>query len=899
MTIHEFQDYITKWTNLEKTSRNAVTMATNLLYKFLQNNSQYLNIEILFGKESLFSSEIETVFEEYYPNKNTKRVIYNKLVEFFIWLFHEINLNVTQYIIPIEKIGKAYRMSNKGKGQRHEPDFLWALKYDKNLSTWQSYFKNFLSEQNRSYNLYLQSCNNFLDYLIDMLQITRDPLEYANVYYEIPCSFIDYLQNAKKMHPKRTGLRNNISKMNDFFDWLLLKYCMVETVGGNSPIIKEGYINPIKKISMPSKVAVPSETIRNALPTRYLHMLEEIITENDYAWPKQISSDFFSHNGKQIWNPVVVFLVLLKLKLPLRTFQLRYLDSGEGDSLIFDYNTWNWIKNPQNFYPNETSVFKGIMRKIIDHKTNKEFIGFYINTNKTNDISSDKKGYIIPWENHDVIKMITTLIEWQKKYNPVISPLLWSDISQDHYLKKKSKQTLEDMGENIFLFRDVYNKNDPRQPVSDFRVQQFWRKLLAELEKRVNYHQNNEHNPIKFIKTWEGNSPTIPLYDLHSLRVTLLTSLYQSGVPYPILSKYIAGHSTIMMTIYYTKFNYSHISNVLNEATQKHFINEQSNFNEYISNLSYEQLEHKIAYNSQDGLKALRKLSFSNYMTSDIGICPVSETKCMENGEEIAAGSKIYFRSLENGPKNCIRCRFFITGVPFLLGLTVKFNELAIQIKEKSKIYKKAEEKYETLYTERYQKEKINQLFLRWKELEIADSNYNKYTSDLDALIKDWHSLYNLIEQCLALKKHTDTSESTNQFNLITIGNKDDLTLSIEECSEVEMYDFICQSSVFYQGIEPNLSNIKRSLIINKMLLNNDIQPYFLLLDEEESLQIGNEFIKFLMLQLGRPNALDVLENKRKLKDFGLENTVEDQISKLLDQKHTFNNKLLEEGTTL
>lgn len=73
----------------------------------------------------------------------------------------------------------------------------------------------------------------------------------------------------------------------------------------------------------------------------------------------------------------------------------------------------------------------------------------------------------------------------------------------------------------------------------------------------------------------------------------------------------------------------------------------------------------------------------------------------------------------------------------FLLGLISKFNELAINIKEKTDIYKKSEKKYEELFNEKYNCEKESKAFLKWKDLEIADSHYNKYNNELDQLLLD------------------------------------------------------------------------------------------------------------------------------------------------------------------
>jgi site-specific recombinase XerD len=773
---------------------------------------------------------------------------------------------------------KSSRISENGKGQRSDSEFLWSLSIDNNLKEWQIHFKEFLEQQNQSYALYKQAINHFLDYLIYFPMITRTIKEYISIPYSIDTTFKSYLEDIKSLGKKSQGLRNNLAKMYDFFEYYLVNNCLVEN---NEMLLIDlhKYNNPINKISLAS-VNRNIETMRNALPTRYVKMLSDIITEDDFAWPKKFRNQWFRSKGEDIWNPVLSYLMLLKLKLPMRTYQLRYLNSGESDQYVFNYSKWKWelnthistIENSQN----------GVLRKVVDHKTNKEFVGLYINTNKTKDINNDEKGYVMPWENKEVIKIISDLIIWQKKYNPVTKPLKWTDID-DVQLKKKSIQQLEALGEHTFLFRDVFN-NDTTAPVQDTRIQGYWKSLLAELEHRINLQLNNNDNEIKFIEKWNGKRPSKAYYDLHSLRVTNLTALYQAGVPYSILSKYIAGHSSIVMTMYYTKFNVTHITEVLNNATKNIEQNEQKNFSEFIANNSYQDLKDTIVFNGEGSIAAASQLNKSNYMSSDIGICPVGESKCNEGGEHISA--KIY-GPVPNGPKNCIRCRFFITGVPFLIGLTTKFNEMALIIKEKVTIFRASEEEYESLYLQRYKKEKEGAPFTKWKELETSDSNFNKHNNELDQLLIDWQHLYTLIEQCLMIKEK-DLNTKKNKFSLITVGNLVDLNNEISDCSEFELYDTICQSSIFYQSIHPNIANIKRGSIINKMLMYNSLQPSFLLLDEKDALLIGNEFVKLLMMKLGKPNTIDVFNEKKKLADFGISLEIKNDIDILLGNKYEY-----------
>ena len=71
----------------------------------------------------------------------------------------------------------------------------------------------------------------------------------------------------------------------------------------------------------------------------------------------------------ELWCPVMSVALLLKLSLPLRTFQVRMLDSGEMDTYKYVQKNkteqGEWIKNNCKLSQgNENSPFtKGVLRK--------------------------------------------------------------------------------------------------------------------------------------------------------------------------------------------------------------------------------------------------------------------------------------------------------------------------------------------------------------------------------------------------------------------------------------------------------------------------------------------------------------------------------------------------------
>jgi hypothetical protein len=77
-----------------------------------------------------------------------------------------------------------------------------------------------------------------------------------------------------------------------------------------------------------------------------------IILEDDFAWPKTMDSDYFysidpkSHETARVWSPVRAYALLMKTHLPVRTFQVRVLNSGEADAMVYRPADGTWISNP-------------------------------------------------------------------------------------------------------------------------------------------------------------------------------------------------------------------------------------------------------------------------------------------------------------------------------------------------------------------------------------------------------------------------------------------------------------------------------------------------------------------------------------------------------------------------
>lgn len=77
----------------------------------------------------------------------------------------------------------------------------------------------------------------------------------------------------------------------------------------------------------------------------------------------------------------------------------------------------------------------------------------------------------------------------------------------------------------------------------------------------------------------------------------------------------------------------------------------------------------------------------------------------------------------------------------------------------------------------------------------------------------------------------------------------------MEESSDFEQIDRICQSAVFFEGIDAATPNLKRMRAFDQMLKRNGISPVFIDLDERTALISGNRMAAIMFARFGRAST--------------------------------------------
>ena len=597
------------------------------------------------------------------------------------------------------------------------------------------------------------------------------------------CSSEELEAMVKKTQNGAGYIQKGVNYPCDFIDFVIEKVFSEEDDHGKLvPLVK----NPLSKIKRQDSA---TETVRSPLPYRYIQDLRQILCPlpdkaelavidqnlNDgetllpsyhyrhfkhWTWAQQQTGqgnqggDWFevepelidksdpdcvwrtkevSRNNKkvtlhQIWSPVKAMVIFMKLHLPLRTYQVRMLDSGEADT--WRYEQGQWVLNTKHDFTlgSEKRPFgKGIFRRIHDTMTGQYSTGLYINTNKTADQNKDEleRGYIIPWQNEEVLYWLEKLRNWQEKYNSITKSTDCTTLLKKHTNAKKSYKQLKSMGEIAFLFRDASAQGeDKSKPIPFFGLDTLWYQLLLALENQLAEQGDTLDNGerLKLVvdypeDTSEG-AKVKTKHPLHSLRVSLITAYtMDTQLPLPVISKLLAGHTRLLMTIYYNKITPSAMAEKMDEAETQLEDKSKQSVRNFLKDASMEQIQCKMVYHKEESVQAaLVNRNPIGWEERATGICLVGGNTvksdeistlggCWNGGELIkdaqTAGNRIY-GSVPHGPENCIRCRWFITEAYYLDPLIAQLNQLSYKAHQAANLSVEIEGELEALKDEEF-----------------------------------------------------------------------------------------------------------------------------------------------------------------------------------------------------
>ncbi|MCP9476531.1 integrase family protein [Marisediminitalea aggregata] len=846
--------------------------------------------------------------------------------------------------------------NRKYDGRSSDLTFSWMLTtLGPEWQQWQELASEWLSKQkggvdhkqlalSRFFESYLAIC---APYAIGDLSL------FFNGYNGHKCSSEELEKTIRKTANSPKKVQAGVNYPYDFIDFVIETVFSEEDDNGNLvPLVQ----NPLSKIKIQGSA---TETVRNPLPYRYIQDLRQILCplpdktelaviqqnlKNDepllpayryrhfkhWAWAQQQSGqgatggggDWFevepelidktdpdcvwrnkevTRNGEkitvhQIWSPVKAMVIFMKLHLPLRTYQVRMLDSGEADTWRYEHG--QWVLNTQHDFAlgNEKRSFgKGIFRRIHDTMTGQYSTGLYINTNKTADQNKDEleRGYIIPWQNEEMLYWLEKLRNWQEKYNPIAKSTDCTTLLKKHTGKKKSVKQLESMGEIAFLFRDASAKGEDKfKPIRYNSLDTFWYQLLLMLENQLaeQGHTLDDGERLKLVVDYPEGTPEstkwATSFPLHSLRVSLITAYtMDTQLPLPVISKLLAGHTRLLMTIYYNKITPSVMAEKMDEAHGELDAKSKQSVRNFLKDASMEQIQCKMVYHSDDSIQAaLVNRNPIGWEERSCGMCLVGGNTvksdevstlggCWNGGEQIrdvkAAANRIY-DSVPHGPENCIRCRWFITEARYLPALNAHFNQLSYKAHQAANLSIEIEGELEALKDEQFFCEEQGRPFTQHSELQALQRRYEKQQVEADEYAKDWIACFELINKIIRVEEARTDDDTKDK--LVAVGAEQDVTHALkfmETESELLHLSLLCDDAEFYPDLQDELRKTpaiqKRSMQLSRVLMKKGFEPIFLEMDEKQQLIAANAMLR-QMAKIADPD--DKLEGYRKVANY-------------------------------
>ncbi len=846
-------------------------------------------------------------------------------------------------------------MANKSKkndGRSSDLTFSWMLTtLGAEWNQWQELAAEWMAAQVTGVNDKQKTLARFFEsYLAECVPYAIDNIDlFFKGYQGHKCSSEELEKLVRKTQNIPVHIQIGVNYPCDFIDFVIEKVFSEEDDNGNLvPLVQ----NPLSRIKVQASA---TETVRNPLPYRYIQDLRQILcplpdktelavieqnlkdnetmlpayhyrhfkhwtwaqqqtgqtnigrgdgdwfevepelidkSDPDCVWrTKEVTRKGESITLHQIWSPVKAMVVFMKLHLPLRTYQVRMLDSGEADT--WRYEQGQWIANTKHDFAlgNEKRPFgKGIFRRIHDTMT-----GLYINTNKTADQNKDEleRGYIIPWQNEEVLYWLEKLRNWQEKYNPIAKPTDCTTLLKKHTSKKKSSKQLESMGEIVFLFRDASAKGeDKHKPISATATDSFWYQLLLTLANQLAAQGNTLDNGerlklvVDYPEETKESAKVATLFPLHSLRVSLITAYtMDTQLPLPVISKLLAGHTRLLMTIYYNKITPSVMAEKMNEAHGELDAKSKQSVRNFLKDASMEQIQCKMVYHSDDSIQAaLTNRNPIGWEERSCGLCLVGGNTVRSdevstlggcwNGGELIKGSKVaasrVYASVPHGAENCIRCRWFITEARYLPALNAHFNQLSYKAHQAANLAVEIEGELEALKDEKFFCEEQGKPFIKHDELQSLQRRWEKQRVEASEYAEDWIACFELINKIIRVEEAR--VEGDTKDKLIAVGAEQDITHAlkfVETDSELLHLSLLCDDAEFYPDLQDELRKTpaieKRSRKLSRVLMKKGFEPIFMEMDDKQQLIAANAMLR-QMAKIADPD--DKLEGYRKVASY-------------------------------
>lgn len=622
--------------------------------------------------------------------------------------------------------------------------------------------------------------------------------------------------------------------------------------------------NPLSTLDRFNSSGGAGQSHRTALPSWLLKELRTTILEDDFAFLREnrrqdwvtVYDRELGHTSK-VWWPGTAVCLLVLLHLPLRNHQARWLDSGVLDEFSVDPATGK--KTPNSHVASVVGRQEGFARMLHDTLRQETWCGLFVNTNKTAIYSSSKRGYEIPYLPAELSSLLTMVRDWGLRYLPPLTePLIYAESGEGRH-SYPANADLQFVPHVAPLFRDPTTLNKAT-PVAYTRLARAYVRVLEQTEKRIKAKYGVD---IELTLPKENGKGRVWKYDLHTLRVSGISAMIENGVPLEVVSQFVAGHASLVMTLWYLKNSPGKMQEFIEFAHDKavaesdfvgssDFLENVEKFSEFLLSKNGDQ-----RFDNGDPAFLAMKAHTGLWNISTDGICP--GTACSEGGEFDATAER--FGPVPGG-RRCGLCRFWITGPAFILGQVAQANNLIYQIRRSGEELAEARDAL-IEETDSGRRAAAAQTRSRIESLE----------RELTLDITEWQARYayamassNLLDGYVAARADIVPGDLL-PAPLITQSSSDELKVTLEQSNEFVLLNHVTQMLDFLPGFKNREAKHEKNLMLAKVLDANELPQFMLKLNSKQAVDAGNLMADLLLQYVKGQDLNKVLSGEMKLAD--------------------------------
>jgi|GEM_PF-2872134 len=622
------------------------------------------------------------------------------------------------------------------------------------------------------------------------------------------------------------------------------------------PWYREDAVNPFELISSPFKFNRNKyqKTHRSRIATHIHEKMIEVLLDIDehgkptFSWARtQLGTEDSNFDG--VWCPSRWTALAVLLLLPLRKKQVRWLDQGLMDDMVFDPETFQMVENthPLRSYTYEDGQtqlqrygrLSGVIQQMTDDFMGiSKHIGLFVNTNKTQLWNPAKRnGYELPWPDGSELladgddelrqhgywlRRVYEVLAFQYRHvmehDSAPVPVTFNDVRGDMDSVSADEECADRMPRFVPLFRDTSNRKQVERngercvaamPLSESKLDNAFIALCMETEARLKAEGFNSVSltrpRTKKGAAESGITSRRPKFDIHCLRVAGISRLIEIGIDPIIVQEFVAGHLTPVMTHYYLKMQPWHVREKIIEAVVNgDFKSAMETFAEKVAKGEWNR------ENTFVGLPRFREHvanlpeDFACFSVVRGGICVMGGKgdACNEGGvyERQSDGKdsvEVEFGPVQGGCGNCI---YFRTAAFLLQEQTLVLNILLAELRAQARERKELRTKISDITCQIDEAEGTAEKNRLISDKSLHEARIEELNHDMVPRLTEWVNRYLMLKECEGqldelLKGNADTTALVAPFGENIGLTADDLKVDQEMTPDIGLIGRIVEGS--------------------------------------------------------------------------------------------------------